>query len=184
MPGGLKSGFLTKKAIHGHGQWQRRFFILSTDSLSYYKDASRTSKNGKTFPIGTASVLLDSQIKDKEFAFQLESPDVDTLFLVADSEEEMTEWKKAVETAINDLKAIQDRLTIMTPSCTSAVEDTQTRGVLVQLIAAVSSADTYDCFVDNMLTFMFLHVVCFVIRPKKEWTKMNTTRSSLRISTS
>ena len=53
--GVLKKGYLTKKG-HVRKNWKRRFFVLKTDSLHYYRDREQTDKKvGRMNTVKTSS---------------------------------------------------------------------------------------------------------------------------------
>ena len=53
--GVLKKGYLTKKG-HVRKNWKRRFFVLKTDSLHYYRDREQTDKKvGRMNTVKTTS---------------------------------------------------------------------------------------------------------------------------------
>lgn len=49
--GVLKKGYLTKKG-HLRKNWKRRFFVLKTDSLHYYRDREQTDKKVRKMDTG------------------------------------------------------------------------------------------------------------------------------------
>ena len=164
MPGGLKSGYLTKRALGGTHKWQKRFFILNTVEISYYKDAAHTSKPRHTFQLSSESVVKSGEgsSTDKPNSFEVVTPQEPTLIVHAGSEDEVEEWTKAIEMVVTDLKSKSDGLTV------SGGSNAETRGQLVEIMTAAEKKTASDEYYE--VTVASKHEIEWTYEKREEWS--------------
>lgn len=96
-------GFLHKRAVRSGRTWKRRYFVLSDNSLTYFKtDDTKTEKPRGEFIITALTTVKPSSAK--EFGMEMCAPDGLVLTLAADSTEEQTAWLDAINKAIEVAK--------------------------------------------------------------------------------
>jgi len=93
-----KEGFLIKQG-GGHKSWKKRWFVLKTNFMCYYKDAKKM-----THPQGVID-LIDSKVRvvpediiKKKFCIEIHTPNR-AYYLCAKSDEEASDWLKGIEGA-------------------------------------------------------------------------------------
>jgi cytohesin len=169
MPGGLKSGYLIKRALGGTHKWQKRFFIVSTVDISYYKNATHTSKPNHTFRLSSESTVKtgeDCAHSEKTHCFEVATPTEATLNVHASSEEELGEWINAINTVISDLKAKSDELT-------SENGNAETRGQLVEIISAAEKKTDADEYYE--VTVENKHAIDWTYEKREDWSTVHVS---------
>lgn len=78
-----KRGFLTKQG-QVFKTWNRRFFVLKADSLTYYESEDSLTAKGELSLIGASVVLAESPKTDKPFCLEIVTP-TRTLYACAET---------------------------------------------------------------------------------------------------
>jgi hypothetical protein len=168
MPGGLKSGYLIKRALGGTHKWQKRFFILSTVDISYYKDATHTTKANHKFRLSSETVVKrgeDCAHKEKPHCFEVTTLDEATLNVHASSEDEVAEWINAISTVVSDLKAKSDEL--------AQNGNAETRGQLVEIISAAEKKMETDEYYE--VTLESKHAIDWTYEQREDWSLVHVS---------
>ncbi|XP_781827.2 pleckstrin-2 [Strongylocentrotus purpuratus] len=96
----LKDGFLVKKG-HKRTNWRTRWFVLTEDSLAYYKQTTDSLPAGVIELRGCSVISPCLQYANKKgFAFMMMNQDRHELIMQASTDEEREAWAKAIGLAI------------------------------------------------------------------------------------
>lgn len=101
----LKNGFLTKEGAVRRN-WKRRWFVLTADTISYYKAEKDTNRDGKdlgTIFLKEVSTVNPTNYKKQQFCLAVATPKR-TYYLCADSDAEMAEWQEAIQNQVDVIK--------------------------------------------------------------------------------
>jgi hypothetical protein len=103
LPGNsVKEGWLTKMSGKGK-RWQKRYFVLRTNYLSYFKDNKNLKHPAGVIDLQQAGIamldpVVDSEIKSKLPTFKITSQGR-TYYIQAKDEDECKEWLRATHDA-------------------------------------------------------------------------------------
>eukprot|EP01103_Thecamoeba_quadrilineata_P000657 TRINITY_DN10569_c0_g1_i1.p1 TRINITY_DN10569_c0_g1~~TRINITY_DN10569_c0_g1_i1.p1 ORF type:complete len:460 (+),score=82.51 TRINITY_DN10569_c0_g1_i1:87-1466(+) len=89
----IKTGYLSKQG-NSYKSWKRRYFILSTTELAYYKQPSDSTPLGK-LDLSFSNVVMGGD--RNHFGFKINTPGR-TFFFQAESAQEAQEWMQAILT--------------------------------------------------------------------------------------
>jgi len=93
-----KEGFLTKQG-GGHKSWKKRYFVLKTNFICYYKDSKNLSHPQGVIDLNDSSVrMAPFDIAKKKHCFEVVTP-LRTFCCRASSDEEVDGWIKAIDGA-------------------------------------------------------------------------------------
>ena len=92
--GALQTGWLQKQG-HVRKSWRRRFFVLESTMLLYYKSPSDLKPQGQVL-LGGVTLLLAEASTGRRHCFGIFHPARETYFLSASSEAEMLTWVRAI----------------------------------------------------------------------------------------
>jgi len=93
-----KEGFLTKQG-GGHKSWKKRYFVLKTNFVCYYKDNKNLSHPQGVIDLNDSSVrMAPFDIVKKKHCFEVVTP-IRTFCCRASSDEEVDGWIKAIDGA-------------------------------------------------------------------------------------
>jgi hypothetical protein len=98
------SGFLVKRAVKSGSNWRSRYFVLSDNALTYYIDQKGAKKGAAK---GTILFTEDSSVTARDveaiaFCFSIVTASK-TLYVAAQSEDDMNEWILAIQEKIENL---------------------------------------------------------------------------------
>ncbi|XP_041460095.1 pleckstrin-like [Lytechinus variegatus] len=96
----IKEGFLVKKG-HKRTNWRTRWFVLTNDSIAYYKQTSDALPAGVVELRGCSVISPCLQYANKKgFAFMITNQEGHELLMQASTVEEREAWAKAIGAAI------------------------------------------------------------------------------------
>jgi hypothetical protein len=108
----LKRGYLNKRAVVSGRDWKKRFFMLSTNVLSYYQSETSTSQQKGSFHL-TSATTVDADVtlmrgdKPVRFCFAVSSSDK-TMYLEASSQDDLESWIITLKDRISRLPKADD----------------------------------------------------------------------------
>ena len=97
-----KSGYLVKMASKSTRNWKKRYFVLNGQSLMYYVDHVNTEYVKGEVSLSGGVVVEEKEKRETGRAFCLGIRTVggNQMIIAAKDEEEMKEWKEAIESVI------------------------------------------------------------------------------------
>jgi len=109
----IKEGFLTKQG-GGHKNWKKRYFVLKTNFMCYYKDNKNLKHPQGVIDLNDSKITrVDKDEVKKNFVFQIVTAKR-TYLCKADSDEDVDSWIGAIERARATFKTdIQIRKTFL-----------------------------------------------------------------------
>lgn len=111
-----KDGFLYKYGVKGiAANWSKRWFVLRDGYLYYFKEANSQKQSG-VISLSTYNKISDGG-KTKKYSFKLESgvnPKARTYYLCAETEEELTAWRREIISSIKGRALISRKSVSMT----------------------------------------------------------------------
>jgi len=105
MSGVLKQGFLTKEGAVRRN-WKKRWFVLTADSISYYKgekDVGKKEKDLGTFKLLEVNTVNPTNYKKQQFCLAVATPKR-TYYMCAESESDMKAWQEAIQNQVDVMK--------------------------------------------------------------------------------
>ena len=96
-----REGWLTKQGGSSKTNWQKRWFVLKTNFMCYYKDNSPKSlkhPNGVVDLQGCAIKEVEPEFFKKKYCFQIQTTDR-VYYIQAKDETEQKAWMKSIESA-------------------------------------------------------------------------------------
>lgn len=105
MSGVLKQGFMTKEGAIRHN-WKKRWFVLWSDSVAYYKaekDVGKKDKELGSFKLNEVSTVNPTNYKKQQFCLAV-ATHKRTYYMCAETEADMRGWQEAVQNQVDVIK--------------------------------------------------------------------------------
>ena len=103
-----KSGYLVKMASRSARNWKKRYFVLNDSALIYYADHLSTDypKGEISFTAGASIEEYDKNETGRAYCLIVKSSHGVQLVVAAKDQDEMLEWKEAIQTSISKCNSI------------------------------------------------------------------------------
>jgi len=93
-----REGYLIKQG-GGHKSWKKRYFVLKTNFMCYYKDAKSLIHPCGVIDLADCNVKATNfEVLKKKYCFEIATP-LRTYYVQGKNDEEIAEWVKAVESS-------------------------------------------------------------------------------------